>query len=48
MIFQDENLRNVIISTLSKAIDKLVVDEFTEKDQTILVSLLYDLKYMTR
>ena len=48
MIFQDENLRNVMTDTLGQAMDNLVENDFSDHDQTILIHILYDLKYMTR
>jgi hypothetical protein len=48
MIFQDENLRNVMMDTLGQAMDNLVESDFSDHDQTILIRILYDLKYMTR
>jgi len=48
MIFQDENLRNMMTDTLGQAMDNLVENDFSDHDQTILIHILYDLKYMTR
>jgi hypothetical protein len=37
-----------MMNTFSKAIDNLVESEFKEHDQSIVIHILYDLKYMTR
>jgi len=36
------------MNTFAKAIDNLVQNEFKEHDQSIVIHILYDLKYMTR
>jgi hypothetical protein len=48
MIVQDENIRNIIQDTLSKAIDAMIVSDFHEPEINALFSILYDFKYMTR
>jgi hypothetical protein len=48
MVVQDENIRNIILNTLSKALDNMIDSEFTEPKMNILFGILYNFKYMTR
>jgi hypothetical protein len=48
MIMRDSGLRGTIVATYAKMMEKLVEDNFSERDQTIMYSILYDFKYMAR
>lgn len=48
MIIQDDNIRNIMLETFTKAIDNLIETDFNDAAQGTLFTILYDFKYMTR